>query len=243
MLNPFSKFGKSKGKRGEPLPEKHDGLPDSDVKAGLCPRCMKQSSFDVISTIPVTFDGGYIIEHSGSHIPTHSDQVSVLVCRHCRQGIVAVEEQYYEESSDSKFGGKIIRHRGIYWWPLPSVEKSEEIPESIVEAFSEAERALAANCPRAAAVMARRTIEAVTDNLGKTSGTLYKRLEILKNEGTLHPTIYDWASGIRILGNVGAHYDPLQSISRDEASELIAFVRELLKYVYEFPARLGKMKN
>ena len=57
----------SVGKVGEKLPEKHGGLPDSMLPQGLCPRCQKQSSFDVIGSQAVTFDSdSNIAERDGS---------------------------------------------------------------------------------------------------------------------------------------------------------------------------------
>jgi hypothetical protein len=47
---------RSVGKSGEKLPEKHEGLPDSTLPYGLCPRCQKQSSFEMVGSLPVTFD-------------------------------------------------------------------------------------------------------------------------------------------------------------------------------------------
>lgn len=248
MLNPFATGGEEQGERGEALPEKHDGLPNSDVKAGLCPRCMKQSSFEVVETIPVSFDGGQLVSRDGTGRPTHTDQASVLQCRHCRQCTVVIEEKYLEAYSEEgpsgiSTGGKRIRWRGIHWWPLPTPELSDDVPTEIVDAFAEAERSLAAGCPRAAAVMARRTLEAITSHIGKSNGSLYKQLEELKDEGDIHPTLHEWATEIRLIGNVGAHFDPIDTVSEHEAEQLILFIRELLKYVFEFPSRLDGLRN
>jgi hypothetical protein len=46
----------SVGKTGEKLREKHEGLPDSTLPHGLCPRCQKQSSFEVGTPQPLTFE-------------------------------------------------------------------------------------------------------------------------------------------------------------------------------------------
>jgi len=44
MFSPiFFKDKTRKGKRGEDLPELHEGLPDSHRPSGLCPPCGKQS--------------------------------------------------------------------------------------------------------------------------------------------------------------------------------------------------------
>lgn len=84
-------FGRwsSKGKSGEPLPEPHEGPPDSYRPSGLCPRCDKQSSFEALGSIPITFDGGHVV--SNPPTPTFDERATVFICRHCNQGFVVVE--------------------------------------------------------------------------------------------------------------------------------------------------------
>lgn len=242
FLRWFSDDRGGKGEREEPLPPRHEGLPNSDVRGGLCPRCLKQSSFDVLGTIPVTFEGGYAVSSDGSHRKLHRDQVSVLICRHCEQGVVVVEEQYLGEQPEGR-GGRPIRHRGIHWWPLPVAVITDDIPEQIGVVYDEAQRALAARCPRAAAVMARRTLEAVAADHGKETGSLFERLNSLSADGKLHPTLVEWTTQIRLIGNVGAHFDPVNDVSIEEATVLLEFTRELLRYLYEYPKRIQRLRN
>lgn len=240
-------FGKEppKGDRGELLPEPNDGPPDSDRPSGLCPRCGKQSSFEVIGSLPISFSGSYMEGPGGNRTPDALDQVSALLCRHCRQGVAVIEEKYVGETPARQGyrSGGVLSFRGIHWWPLPATRLSSDIPEAIASAFSEAATALAANCPRAAIVMARRTLEAVTDEKGEKIGVLAHRLEALSSKGILLPTLLEWAKEIRVLGNVGAHYDPLTPVTLEDAQQLITFLRELLKHLYELPAELARRRS
>lgn len=43
----FNSEPKRKGQRDEVLPQENDGAPDSNRPSGLCPRCGKQSSFEI----------------------------------------------------------------------------------------------------------------------------------------------------------------------------------------------------
>ena len=233
----------SVGKKGEKLPEKHEGLPDSTLPHGLCPRCQKQSSFEMAEAQPVTFDPeSHLLDHDGTKTPVHLDQVSVLYCRNCRQGIVVVEEQFLDDHSwrEKIGGGGTITWRGIHWWPAADADVSPDVPPDIAEVFGEAVRALHADCPRASAVMARRTLEAITVDKGETAGNLADRLKNLAGKGILLPTLADWAREVRLVGNVGAHFDPIESVSTEDADQLVTFVRELLKYLYELPAELAR---
>jgi len=250
MFGGMFKSGKrSVGKTGEKLPEKHEGLPDSTLPHGLCPRCQKQSSFDVIGSEAVTFDPDILsVEPGGTHTPVHVDQVSILDCRNCRQRIVVVEEQRiadrsWREPKAGKERGGILTWRGIHWWPAADTQMSSDVPVQIGEVFQEAVRAAHAECPRASAVMARRTLEAITADKGETTGALAGRLKKLAASGVLLSTLADWASEVRLVGNAGAHYDPMDSVSKKDAEQLIAFVGELLRYLYELPAKLARRKG
>lgn len=242
-------FGANKktvsGPRGEELPPPNEGLPDSGTRSGLCPRCGKQSSFDLAGSLPVTFDlTMFAVLQDGRREPLVSDQVSALICRHCHQGVVVVEEELIGGVA-RRDGGRSgeISHRGIHWWPLPQAKQSPDVPAEIASAFSEAATALSARCPRASAVMARRTLEAVTADQGQASGSLHERLKALASSGVLLPTLSDWASEVRLIGNAGAHYDPIETVSQEDAQQLLSFVQELLRYLYELPAELGRRRG
>jgi len=237
----------SVGKTGEKLPEKHEGLPDSTLPHGLCPRCQKQSSFDIGASQAVTFDPELIlVERGGQHTPTAVDQVSILYCRNCKQGIVVVEEQCTAGISwrdPSKSGGGVLTWRGFHWWPSAEGHVSPDVPSRIGDVFLEGVRAMHAECPRAAAVMARRALEAITADKGETSGVLADRLKKLAANGILQPTLAEWTKEVRLVGNAGAHFDPMDTVSKKDAEQLIGFVRELLRYLYELPAELARRRG
>lgn len=182
-------------------------------------------------------------ERDGSLSNPHVEQATVLICRHCRHGVVVIEEQHVGGVHHSKSNGGVITWRGMHWWPLPDAGVSKDIPSEIASAFSEASRSLLGQCPRAAAVMARRTLEAVADQHSAAGPNLAARLEWLASHGKLHSTLADWAKEVRLVGNRGAHFDPIQDVSLEDARDLVAFVRELLKYLYELPADLARRRN
>lgn len=234
------------GKRGEPMPANNDGLPDSSNPAGRCPRCNKQSSFQIIGTIPVTFDGGHLVDRDGTRSPTFNEQVSVLVCHSCQQGVTVIEEMWigeYRKTDANRKGGGTVWWKGIHWWPLGGMSAHSSIPDAIADALNEATMALAAKCPRAAAAMARRTLEAITCDQGETTGVLAQRLANLAKRNILLPTLADWASEVRLIGNKGAHFDLIDQVTEQDATQLIEFIRELIKYLYILPYDLNARRS
>lgn len=232
---------KTVGARGEPMPENHDGPPDTSHPSGLCPRCEKQSSFQVLGSIPLTFDGGRILGRGEQDTPTFQDQSTVLLCNNCGQGVAVLEEMWIgdQRRSEGVRSGGVVSWKGFHWWPLLGSKLHNAVPASIAEAFNEAALALSANCPRAAAVMARRTLEAIAEDQGQASGTLADKLKAMANKGLLHPTLAEWAKEVRLVGNAGAHYDPINVVSADDARQLVEFIRELSKFIYELPYELN----
>lgn len=244
MFDRFRK-AKPKGDRGEDLPPPHEGLPDSSHTGGLCPRCGKQSSFQNIGSLPITFESTYIIDHTGRQEPLFLDRVTSLICSHCGHGVAVVEEKWIGDhpAREGMKEGGVESYHGISWWPLPEIKLPKDVPSEISSAFAEAATALYANCPRASTVMARRALEAITVDKGETSGNLVTRLRNLATKNILQPTLADWADEVRLVGNVGAHYDVINQVERDDAQQLVKFVRELIRYLYELPADLARRRQ
>jgi len=245
IFNIFNSEPKRKGQRNEVLPQENDGAPDSHRPSGLCPRCGKQSSFEIAGSLPATIDyETYTMGQNREQQYGLIDRATSLICRHCKQGVIVIEEQWVGESpkKEQKTGG-VISFRGINWWPLPEAKLSPAVPSDIANVFSEAIITLSANCPRASAVMSRRTLEAITVEKGETKGMLAERLNNLGAKGVLHPTLSEWAKEVRLVGNAGAHFDPIEKVTIEDARQLVNFIRELLKYLYELPAELQKRRS
>lgn len=246
MLNIFRKGNVTKGSRNEDMPLTHDGLPDSYIPNGLCPRCGKQSSFEKIGELPVTFDGGIVhTQGSQQQYKHYSDRVISMVCRHCQQGIVIVEEEWVGDhpSREGLGDGGEISYRGMHWWPLPQTKLSEDIPSAITDVFNEAVTVYYAKAPRATAVMLRRTIEAIVVYFGEEKGTLAQRLQRLSDRNIMQPSLADWAKEVRLVGNQGAHFDPAESVNMNDVTQLMSFVQELMKYLFTLPAELQRRRN
>jgi len=246
MFNIFGKSNVIKGSRNEDIPLTHDGPPDSYIPNGLCPRCGKQSSFEMIGELPVTFSGETILPYGSQQPHKHySDRVVCMVCRHCQQGVVVVEEEWIGDHPSREGIGKggAVSYRGIHWWPLPQSKLSEDVPSDIADIFAEAVTTYYAKAPRATAVMLRRTIESIAVHFGEDHGPLAQRLQKLADRNILQPSLSEWAKEIRLVGNQGAHFDPAEMVSMDDATQLMSFVQELMKYLFILPAELQRRRK
>jgi hypothetical protein len=207
-----------------------DALPDSGDLSGPCPRCGRVAAFAAAgASIHIKADG--------------SEQVSALRCMGCNDAIVVVERIGQPPSP-----GQPAVYEGMHWWPMPgSADLDADIPPGIGSAYSEGLRALAVKAPRAAAVMFRGMLAQFVADKGSAAAqakhTLYDKLEQMSQDGSLHPSLVEWAKEIRLIGNAAAHPDALDPVSEQEAAELGRLCRQLLDVIYEVPARITRSRT
>jgi Domain of unknown function (DUF4145) len=127
--------------------------------------------------------------------------------------------------------------RKVQWPPLGLQPAHPSVPEPIGSDWYEAHLRQSVGAFRAAAAMARRAVQGVAIEQGPRA-TLNAQLKDLQARATLHQTLIDWADHIRLLGNSGAHpgADGLETVSEEEAAEVVRFLDELLRWLYELPA-------
>lgn len=168
-----------------------------------------------------------------------TEQVTVFECMGCDECSLVVEIEPPGRTGLS----------GVLWWPtenLGDLERITGVSSGIVEAYSEGVRCLAVRAPHAAVAMFRTAIAEIVEDKGspaaKSEKDLFKRIEQMVQDKTLWDTFGDWAHHIRSTGNAGAHPEKFDPVTMDQASDLQRFVRELLNFLYEQPARLAAAK-
>ncbi len=240
--------------RNDPDPEPNpDTPPDSADPTGICPRCGRNSNFKGIAPpIPLKFGTTVAILPDGSHDPEVSERVSGFLCMGCGQGTAVVEEEWIGQQPVHAGGRRsgTIRYRGIHWWPPVAVAGiTEAVPDSIRECFSEGLRCLSANAPRGAAVMFRRTLEAIVRDKGSRAAVkamedknLASGLRVMADEHAITPDLAEWTKSLRLAANVGAHYDPIENVTPEEAEELSKLLRHVLIYLYEVGAQVKRAR-
>ena len=97
--------------------------------------------------------------------------------------------------------------------------------------------------------MLRRTLEAIVREQGSEAAikmlddNLASALKQMGKDGTLHPSLASWADEIRLTGNAGGHFDPLDNVTEEEAKDLSTLVRKTLNVIYEVPAQLRRARD
>jgi hypothetical protein len=112
-----------------------------------------------------------------------------------------------------------------------------DIPPQVGSAYAEGMRALSVKAARAAVVMFRGMLAQVVADKGSAAAqakhSLYDKLEQMSQDGSLHPSLVEWAREIRLIGNAAAHPDALDPVSDEEAADLARLCRQLLNVVYD----------
>lgn len=230
-------------------PKPADALPDSTEPNGPCPRCGRVSNFGRVGSLPLSFNSSVLIGPDNKSMRDHDEQVTVLGCPGCNQGVVVIEEKYVGGRAARSGGNSgVIQWRGIHWWPSPGMKATApDIPAAVGEAMAEGTRCLAIQAPRAAVVMFRGALaEIVTDRGSATAQgkhSLAGQLKQMGSEGALDNTLADWADHIRVIGNAGAHPNTLAPVSIKEAEELARLLASLLDYLYIMPAKVRRARS
>lgn len=228
----------TKGSKGEILPIDNLGLPSSETKNGLCPRCNRLVSFKEVDTDPFTYNfhiSGYGYKKETKYGVL--EQVVILECQNCFHNTVVIEKEVRIKTE----GPPKYKWVAYHWFPLPEDISIPSIPIDIASTYKEGIRALYANCPRAAAAMARKTLELITVDKKETSGDLKTRINNLYKKGALTETLFKVSDKIRYLGNAAAHNDIGVEVSIEEARQLIEFIKHLFTYLYQIEDQVSKL--
>jgi len=67
-------------------------------------------------------------------------------------------------------------------------------------------------------------------------------LKAMREECSLHPSLWDWADHLNQIGNEGAHPEDYDEVTSDEATALATFVAHLIRHEYEMPAELTRAR-
>ncbi|MEU9833698.1 DUF4145 domain-containing protein [Streptosporangium sp. NPDC048047] len=131
--------------------------------------------------------------------------------------------------------------RTIARWPVASTGHLlyPDVPEGIADLAREAHACLEAGATRAAALMARSTVEAVAKDKGITSGSLMQKIDQLHRSGHISQLIAEAAHEIRFAGNEAAH-GPLDMdpVSREDSEAINRLMDKILERVYHEPAEI-----
>jgi len=139
-----------------------------------------------------------------------------------------------------------IDYDGDVWSPpeqvYPPVEETlgPNVPPTIAASYREARRVSLVRSYDSTALMCRKTIELLCNDLGAIGTDLKKKLAYLKGAGVIDDRIHEWSDQIlREIGNDAAHAG---TVSPEDAKDAIEFTRAILDYLYVFMPAFNAFK-
>jgi len=119
-------------------------------------------------------------------------------------------------------------------------------PRALAADFEEADRCFARGDYTASAIMVRRCVEGLANELDASGKDLFAKIRSLSASGAISDQLAEWANALREVGNEAAH-DTSRAVSRQDAEDALVFAEALFEYVYaikkkyeEFRARRVK---
>ena len=164
--------------------------------------------------------------------PDPATRYTVLKCPRCGRPFIVLEEDIGVGAEGWDGPHQIYPTRET---------TARAIPRQIAETFEEAMTCSRARAHTATAILCRKTLEGVCSDHGASKGSLKDSLARLRDSEIIDTRLFEWADALRLSGNEAAH-DVNVTIPALEASDIVAFTKALLEYVYTYRARFEEFQ-
>ncbi len=195
-------------------------MPDSSLPplAVVCRACGYPSAASVAGKITV--------EDEEEGVPF---ELSLIQCEHCESPSLIRQDEASEAAP-------------VEVWPTSPRTLHAAIPQNIREGVTEARKCFEAGAFLATTVMVRRVLEGFSADHGVShKKTLHRALQELVECDVIDARLLEWADGLRLLGNVGAHFTD-EMVTKQDASDALDLIEAMLDYVYVFSAKFEQFK-
>jgi hypothetical protein len=144
-------------------------------------------------------------------------EVAVYLCSYCEQPTYFFDER---QVPGAPYGNAV-----------------EGLPDDVGSLYQQARDAFAVEAYTSSVLTCRKLLMNVAVSQGAREGeTFIGYVQYLADSGYVPPHGQGWVDHIRQRGNEANH--EIRLMTKGDAEELIAFVEMLLKFIYEFPARV-----
>ena len=126
-------------------------------------------------------------------------------------------------------------------WPRPQKpDVPDALPPPVHRAFLKAEELMADKHFGPAAMRYRKALEMAAKNIDPdASGSLYRRIEKLADEGRITEDLKNLATQTRIIGNADVHDDEDDEAAiKTDAQDTRHFTHFFMQYVFSLPAKI-----
>ena len=118
----------------------------------------------------------------------------------------------------------------------------EDVPPHIAKAAREAYSSASIGNHMAAILKARTEVEATAKAKEISKGSLYDKINAMRDAQLIRPAIAEQAHEVRFAGNDMAHGDIDFAPDATDSEEILALMGEVLSEVFQGPARLARIR-
>jgi hypothetical protein len=182
----------------------------------------------------------------GSHFMAcdqhHAENILLLQCGHCRNGVVA-KYRGLDFSEWVRSGGMAGSPTLVEVWPVAEPPSApQHLPPNIRAFYLQGLDSLRRKGYDAAGTMFRKSLDVALKRIHPDGhGTLQRRIDALPPDLGITPAMKEWAHEIRNLGNDAAHEE--DPFTEAEAKALHAFAEMFLTYAFTLPGMLAERKK
>lgn len=167
---------------------------------------------------------GYVVASEKGYFsnkPLEGQQARIYICPHCaRPSFFHLKKQIPEIAA-----GNDVQH----------------VPKDVDALYREARNSVGASAYTASVLTCRKLLMNIAVSQGAKDGLSFiEYVNYLADHGFVPPHGKGWVDHIRKKGNEATHEIVL--MGREDALELISFIEMLLKFIYEFPAKVPAPK-
>ncbi len=120
--------------------------------------------------------------------------------------------------------------------------KVDSLPTTIEVLYNEARNCISVSAYTSSVLASRKLLMNIAVEQGAEEGkSFFHYVEYLADNGYVPPNGRGWVDHIRTRGNEATH--EIVVMERENAIELISFAEMLLKFVFEFPAKVPSIEN
>ena len=169
-------------------------------------------------------------------------------CGHCGK-LVGSDKGFH---SNDKLEGDLARificphcarptffHKGKQTPDVAPGKNVEHVPTNVNSLYNEARRCISCSAYTSSVLSCRKLLMNIAVAQGAAEGLNFiEYIDYLAIKGYVPPNGKGWVDHIRKKGNEATH--EISPMTHDDANELVSFAEMLLKFIYEFPAKVPK---
>lgn len=203
-----------------------------DSIEGFCPQCNRMSALEVRAEAHATAPQQLFDQLDASEDGLRGARYRIAFCPQCEAVFLHVSAE--SEPSEVPYEAML--------YPTPGRPSIPGLPGPARRMYASAQSCFDTGNYEPCVLMCRKCLEAMCVSLGVEEGSLASRLRQLRDSGRIEARLYEWAEGLRLVGNDAAH-DLHLCISKQDALDSLDFVQAILLYAFALDQRFREFSD